>query len=284
MLKHSFFWLLIILTDRRSIKEIVTYPSLILSINKQTNRRVQANSSYTYEKRSERNMHKLLQMLRLQQELNDETNGIGWEKGVTKHGKRIDWKRCIYLEGAELIDSYPWKHWKNIDATPDYENIKIETVDIWHFVLSLALQIYKNDRLGTMEDLATALTQTPHYKTFVENDGFEHDDIYTEINVVETMLEDLFCTAPIETIVDDFYAVAVVADLNLDTLYKLYVGKNVLNRFRQNHGYKEGTYLKLWDGEEDNVVMQRLLDNDPDMTPDTLYQALKNRYNTIVNN
>ena len=55
-------------------------------------------------------MDKILQMLLLQQQLNDATNGSGWENGVTKNGKLIDWKRCAYLECAELIESYPWKH------------------------------------------------------------------------------------------------------------------------------------------------------------------------------
>jgi len=75
-------------------------------------------------------MNRIKQMLQLQQQLNDATSGTGWEAGLTNKGKRIDWKRCIYLEAAELVDSYPWKHWKNIDAEPDYENIKIEVVDI----------------------------------------------------------------------------------------------------------------------------------------------------------
>ncbi len=52
-------------------------------------------------------MSKVLTMLKLQQKLNDETNGVGWESGVTKQGKQINWRRCIYLETAELIDSYP---------------------------------------------------------------------------------------------------------------------------------------------------------------------------------
>jgi len=51
----------------------------------------------------------ILEMLRLQQRLNDSTNGENWEYGVTKSGKVIDWNRCIYMEVAELINSYPWK-------------------------------------------------------------------------------------------------------------------------------------------------------------------------------
>jgi hypothetical protein len=52
-------------------------------------------------------MQKILQMLQLQQQLNGNTNGKEWAKGITKNGKIIDWKRCVYLECAELIESYP---------------------------------------------------------------------------------------------------------------------------------------------------------------------------------
>ncbi len=68
------------------------------------------------------------------------------------------------------------------------------------------------------------------------------------------------------------------SELNLDTLYKLYVGKNILNQFRQDHGYKEGSYIKLWNGEEDNVVMQRILDTNDAISPDELYIALEEAY------
>ncbi len=112
-------------------------------------------------------MDKILQMLELQQQLNDATNGEGWEKGVTKNGKIIDWKRCSYLECAELIESYPWKHWKNIDAQPDYANIKIEAVDIWHFIMSQGLEDYKMQNLGSIENLAQNINKLPNFSTFL---------------------------------------------------------------------------------------------------------------------
>ena len=77
---------------------------------------------------------------------------------------------------------------------------------------------------------------------------------------------------------DDFFKLAAMGGLNLDTLYRLYVGKNILNQFRQDHGYKEGSYIKVWNGEEDNVVMKRSWEANPDMTPDTLYEALETAY------
>ncbi len=51
-----------------------------------------------------KNVEILENMLKLQQKLNDETNGLNWEEGYTKEGKLISWRRCIYMECAELID------------------------------------------------------------------------------------------------------------------------------------------------------------------------------------
>jgi len=223
-------------------------------------------------------MDKILQMLELQQKLNDATNGLGWENGMTKNGKIIDWKRCTYLECAELIESYPWKHWKNIDAKPDYANIKIEAVDIWHFIMSQALEDYKRDNLGSIDTLANNITSLANFSTF-SGDIIEHfKDNYAQIEMIEVLMKMLFCGATTEKLVEAFLDVASISGLNLDTLYRLYIGKNILNQFRQDHGYKNGSYIKIWNGEEDNVIMQRYLDAHPNSSPQELYTALKSSY------
>lgn len=223
-------------------------------------------------------MDKILQMLLLQQQLNDATNGEGWEKGITKNGKLIDWKRCTYLECAELIESYPWKHWKNIAAEPDYANIKIEAVDIWHFIMSQALEDYKMLNHGNIEDLATNINALPNFQTFFTDITPTTKNYYEQIEVVEHLMKTLFCGESTEKLIGAFIDVAVQSGLNLDTLYKLYIGKNILNQFRQDHGYKEGSYIKIWNGEEDNVTMQRVLEENEDVTPDGLYNALEKAY------
>ena len=35
--------------------------------------------------------------------------------------------------------------------------------------------------------------------------------------------------------------------------------KNVLNKFRQDNGYKTGEYSKVWFGKEDNVHLEEIL-------------------------
>jgi len=233
------------------------------------------------EKTKGQYMDKILQMLQLQQQLNDATNGEGWEKGVTKNGKIIDWKRCTYLECAELIESYPWKHWKNIDAQPDYANIKIEAVDTWHFIMSQALEDYKMKNLGSIEDLAKSIHTLNNFSNFTANITPTTKNYYEQIEVVELLMKTLFCNESTEKLMETFINVAVVSGLNLDTLYKLYVGKNILNKFRQDHGYKDGSYIKIWNGEEDNVTMQSILEENEDISPEELYEELEKSYPKI---
>ena len=223
-------------------------------------------------------MDKIFKMLQLQQELNDSTNGKDWENGITKNGKIIDWKRCTYLECAELIESYPWKHWKNIDAKPDYANIKIETVDIWHFIMSQGLKDYKIKELGTINDLASKINTLSNFPKFSAEIIPTTKDYYKEIEVVEVLMKTLFCEENTEKLIEAFIDIAIQSGLNLNALYKLYIGKNILNKFRQDHGYKNGTYIKIWNNEEDNVTMQNILEKHDTISPEELYTALVKAY------
>ena len=75
------------------------------------------------------------------------------------------------------------------------------------------------------------------------------------------------------------------AGMTADDLYRAYVGKNVLNFFRQDNGYKQGHYQKHWQGREDNEHLIELLDgldsSDPGFEK-AIYDALYNRYQTAV--
>jgi dimeric dUTPase (all-alpha-NTP-PPase superfamily) len=228
-------------------------------------------------------MQQILEMLRLQQELNDSTNGEGWEKGRTKNDKLIDWKRCIYMEAAELIDSFAWKHWKSIHQEPDWENIRIEVVDIWHFVMSQLLQEYRLGQLGSIEDLAQHIVKQPTYSSFSDLDYRPEVDMYALIKMVEEMMFEVLKPKgfDVNALINDFFAMALHCGVNLQTMYGLYIGKNILNRFRQDHGYKDGTYIKIWNTQEDNIVMLDIMAKNPSYGVDELYKALEEVYQTL---
>ncbi len=222
-------------------------------------------------------MNQIISMLKLQKKLNDETNGVQWYDGVTKQGKIIDWKRCIFLEAAELIDSYPWKHWKSIDAKVDFENIKIELVDIWHFVMSEALKVAKEQGIA-LEKLAKeieAIVKSINVKVI------EKEQIYEQVEAIEAFVKELLCNFELFAFIRNFFILCAKLDLDFDELYRLYLGKNVLNKFRQDYGYKEGTYNKIWNGKEDNLIMQEILEKEDIKDFDELYQKLLKIYQNI---
>jgi len=227
-------------------------------------------------------MNRIKEMLELQQKLNDSTNGLGWESGVTKSGKLINWKRCTYLECAELIESYPWKHWKNIDAVADYDNIKIEVVDIWHFIMSQALQEYKINNLGDIDILSNNIESIKNYSNFIDNNSATQKDYYSDIEVVEDLIAKLFDNSDINLLIESFFNIAMQSGLNLNTLYNLYIGKNILNRFRQDNGYKDGSYIKIWNDREDNMVMKEILDSEDTITAVILYEKLEKEYQNTI--
>ncbi|MFA6191752.1 MAG: dUTP diphosphatase [Sulfurimonas sp.] len=224
-------------------------------------------------------MDKILQMLQLQASLNDATNGEEWVRGTTKNGKTINWKRCIYMEAAEMIDSFSWKHWKNIDQEPDWDNLQIEVVDVWHFIMSLAIENYSQNMRGQIDNLAIDISELENFDILNEKNSLfaSQDEIMAKVeNIMFLSLTKENFT--IEKLLKEFFDLVTMSGLNLNTLYRLYVGKNILNQFRQDNGYKEGTYIKVWDGTEDNIIMKKVWEENGDITPQTLYKELTKLY------
>jgi dimeric dUTPase (all-alpha-NTP-PPase superfamily) len=211
--------------------------------------------------------NKILEMFSLQEQLNNNTNGIDWKSGITNKERLINWNRCIYMEISEFIESFNWKHWKNINGTIDYENAKIELVDVWHFLMS---EILKNNY--SLVEINKIVLDT------YESIYIQKDDKYTEtiIKLAEDVMRDaLSIQVSIDSYVRHFITLTASFGLSFDELYLLYIGKNCLNEFRQNNGYKEGTYSKMHNGLEDNVIMQNILNRNPNISYSKLYDQLE---------
>lgn len=227
------------------------------------------------------NYEYIKEMLLLQQKLNDETNGIGWENGYTKNDRIINWKRCIYMESAELIDSFNWKHWKDINSNIDWDNATVEIVDIWHFIMSLALEDYKVNSRGNIDKLTSDILDIQGFESFskeaycIDSTSFMEiiNDIESIIHITTGFNIDIF-----DKLIKKYFALSLKCGVNLKILYKFYLAKNVLNQFRQDNGYKEGTYKKVWGSKEDNVAMLEILNSD-DFGADKLYKELEKAYN-----
>jgi len=222
---------------------------------------------------------KIARMVNKQNELNLKTNGDVWLSGFTTAGKHIDWDLCIQQETAEFIDSFPWKHWKGIDVKADINNAFIELTDIAHFVFSKALK-------ETDGDVPAATNKVLKGLKVVAFDVY-HDK--TQGDVIACAKDLIIAAASgksaLKTIKEFIYlmdTMNLLYGFNIDKLYTLYMGKNLLNKFRQDNGYSEGEYIKDWDGEEDNVYLTMLLEKYPDLTDEELLTKLQEKYALVL--
>jgi dimeric dUTPase (all-alpha-NTP-PPase superfamily) len=207
----------------------------------------------------------LEEMFFLQNKLNEHTNGKKWKSGISKNGKSINWFRCIYMEAAEGIDSFNWKHWKDISLNTNWDNLKIEVVDIWHFILSRA--IVDNYKVEDIDRI---------YRSTKEINSHSLDSIELLENIMKNTLNNEL------PFVDFFFLVKSIPNFDINNIYKLYISKNCLNQFRQDNGYKEGTYIKIWNGKEDNVFITNLIKEKKFSFYD-LYAELEKEYKKIKN-
>lgn len=175
------------------------------------------------------------------------------------------WYRAIWTECAELLEHHGWKWWKQ--QHPDRAQLALELVDIWHFGLSDWLQ-----RQAPAADLAAALEQG--LSRPAPADFLEAVEQFAGIALNRRMFD-----------AGAFACLMLGADLSFEELYKSYVGKNVLNRFRQERGYATGTYIKIWQGREDNLHLVEAmagLDADASDFQEALHRALTARYERLT--
>lgn len=198
-------------------------------------------------------------MLELQDSMNTKVNAE-WRS------QNFAWYRAIWIECGELLDHYGWKWWKK--QTADVEQVQLELIDIWHFGLSILLQS------GQSLDSITATVERELVIATDETD-FRQD---LERFAADVLTRKSFSVA-------EFGRLLAGMNMDFDMLFKGYVGKNVLNFFRQDHGYQDGSYLKIWNGKEDNehlVEASMLLDASSESFKTELYDALSERYQAVT--
>lgn len=215
-------------------------------------------------------LNKVLTMLRLQHENNTVTQGAEW------YAKGNSWANAIIAETGEYLESVGYKWWKQQDI--DIENAKTELVDIWHFLLSDLIEpelLFNQTAQFGFEDRVRPLAQ---HIAFVVDNAEESPLVISEpySKNVTPFINSMINRSP--DTVKQFLRLCQRIGMNFDELYKRYVVKNALNRFRQNNGYTDGTYRKFVNGLEDNTQALRLADELPEVTVDSVYKAYEAFY------
>lgn len=211
-------------------------------------------------------------MLKLQDQINTQVNP-DWKTAEQ------DWLTAIFVESSEGIVSKGYKWWKK--ETPDMDNVRLELVDTWHFIMSFFIEEYESRNVTLAERIHKAFSEPfdSLEKPFNEMVGWLNAELRMN------MYYDAWAS---------FAYLCDKAELSWEQLYSTYIGKNALNAFRANNGYKQGTYNKIWGGNgvdtflEDNYFLMEYLKT-VDLTQveslyDNAYNYLQSTYRTVQTN
>lgn len=208
-------------------------------------------------------MHKQLEdIVRRQAAFNRASVDPDWiERG-------FDWRRAIWTEAAELLGHLGWKWWAKDEG--DLWQAQLEAVDIVAFTASWLL----DEANGSLEIAAKRLAHGLEVPATVSYSAHQCCEQFAA-SVLATERPSL---PQLRSLLD-------ALDLTTGGLYARYIGKMVLNRFRQDNGYLTGHYVKHWGGKEDNLHLQAIVEQLPEDGGDIevlIYACLDNQYRELV--
>lgn len=175
-----------------------------------------------------------------------------------------DFKLASAIELFELVESTPWKWWKG--ASPaDIWNVKIELIDMLHFLISnvaLNNNLKKEDEDKILGFSNPDFVSKKIFNNGDENEGTNRKEAFNVLKMIVNEDEDF----------DLIDYVVKVGGLESNEISAIYIAKYTLNEIRWKGGYAFNNYKKMKSGYidengnavesvEDNVFLKSLVDD-----------------------
>jgi len=132
-----------------------------------------------------------------------------WKKDLTT----VDWQCAIMVEAGELLESFGYKWWKK--TKKDIENVKVELIDILHFVISNLLTFFSKKRQDYLVVKA--------YIEFIKGFRNEYLDIKTNFHFKKTLLEMIRNNQKEDEVIRQLFYLAKIfkfLDMNFEDVYR----------------------------------------------------------------
>jgi len=212
--------------------------------------------------------------LELQKKFNNEV-APGWQTDI--RNEKYDYWMAVLDETVEVLGSRHWKWWKNSNkmGEVDWDNVNVELIDIFHFVISLCLQ---------QELQNTVFLQLVNLEMHKEELNRKRDPEFFKDFWEEFLMAVHMKLLPVIVVrlVEYWYR----AGGDAESLFREYRIKASLNKIRQEFGYGGNTYEKMWldkdtnEYVEDNVMAGKLLTDVPidEQTIQIMTDILRNYY------
>ncbi len=195
-------------------------------------------------------------LIELQKTFNNEVSP-SWEADT--HQQEYDSWMAILEETVEVLGSKKWKWWKNTEnmGEVDWDNVQVELIDIFHFMISISVQLKQQDSIFLTIMAIESGKGTSGFQ--VDRTQAFFDDFWNEFIMAVWQKS-------IPLVIVKWVEFWYRSGGNFETLVRDYFIKNTLNRNRQEFGYKSGQYQKMQRHPndpskkvEDNVVAGILL-------------------------
>jgi dimeric dUTPase (all-alpha-NTP-PPase superfamily) len=194
-----------------------------------------------------------LETIELQKSFNDQV-APGWQQD--RLNKKYNYWMAVLDETVEVLNSRHWKWWKDSSKlnTVDWDNVSVELIDIFHFVLSLCIQ---NELQNTLFMQLVNMEMNKEDVKKIKDEKFFESFWEEFLMAVQMKLLPVIAVR----LVEYWYR----AGNNIDDLFREYRVKASLNKIRQEFGYGvKNSYHKMWlDTEtgnlvEDNVIAHKI--------------------------
>lgn len=265
-------------------------------------------------------LQQITHMVAMQDNMNSIVLGRDWVDAELH--QKVDWVTAMSAEAGEFPDHLAFKWWKKQDVDlhqaklelVDIYHFMISQIATIHFGKIAQISGLSEEHFPAASLKAAALHSTAatlhagameffySSRAFVHIANFNKLDVDTRrknvcstlrrcvnrfdlMGLSEDMNEEDGKTLEQYLIdgVEQFTSVCEMVGLSPKELYMNYVGKNVLNRFRQENGYKDGTYVKIWNGLEDNQVLEKFINTQmklDNVSPDADFEKAAHTYLT----
>ena len=231
------------------------------------------------------------EMAETQDKTNQKMFGENW---VDMKPYELPYFRATLVEAVEAIAERGYKWWKKDSC--NFDHLKMELIDMLHFVLSDEIRRYKNiptlvanyERDSKRPIELKAIGRFADVLAFNQY-GFKVDSTNPKISRVDDLkiafhFNDLCEQLIFTSLVDGVSNIHILAllfeilDMDASEVALQYIAKNVLNHFRDDNGQKTGAYYRMWDGIEDNEVLMDFTRDNPEADRSEIYSFLCKRY------
>lgn len=226
-----------------------------------------------------------------QETLNVRAYSVDWRANA--YTGKFDYPLAAGFEIIELGNSWNLWNWWSKSTPGEFEllNMRVEAVDALHFIASDIIACYGNDlqamQIEAAEMLSYVQRTLPVFQTEEE-----------EVKYITARIKELlrYAGSMVSTRVnalqalESLYRLAIHAcGLGLRELSTMYFAKSTLNQFRQDHGYREKKYTKIWKHSpklgpiEDNHVLMNWVSNESVLPKNAeVYTWLQTEYAKVL--